>query len=83
MNVISLPERMGARDPLSQGGIPEVTEATIVCRFNDAEDVERALREHDVAAVILEPIPHNIGAVLPQPASSSGCASCATRTAPC
>ena len=28
---------------------------------------ERALTEHDVAAIILEPIPHNIGAVLPQP----------------
>src|SRR5262245_58163847 len=67
LNVISLPERVGSRDPLSQGGIPEVTEATIVCRFNDADDVERALREHDVAAIILEPIPHNIGAVLPQP----------------
>jgi glutamate-1-semialdehyde 2,1-aminomutase len=43
-----------------------VTEATIVCRFNDADDVERALTEHDVAAIILEPIPHNIGAVLPE-----------------
>ena len=29
--------------------------------------MERALSEHDVAAIILEPIPHNIGAVLPQP----------------
>src|SRR5919204_2844288 len=67
MNVISTAENIGRRDPLSQGGIPEVTEATIVCRFNDADDVERALRDHDVAAVILEPIPHNIGAVLPQP----------------
>jgi glutamate-1-semialdehyde 2,1-aminomutase len=67
MNVISLPENVGRRDPISQGGIPEVTEATIVCRFNDAEDVERALREQDVAAIILEPIPHNIGAVLPRP----------------
>src|SRR4051794_14732559 len=67
MNVISLPENVGRRDPLSQGVISEVTEATVVCRFNDADDVERALREHDVAAVILEPIPHNIGAVLPQP----------------
>jgi glutamate-1-semialdehyde 2,1-aminomutase len=43
-----------------------VTEATIVCRFNDADEVERALSEHDVAAIILEPIPHNIGAVLPE-----------------
>jgi glutamate-1-semialdehyde 2,1-aminomutase len=67
MNVISLPENVGRRDPISQGGIPEVTEATIVCRFNDAADVERALDEHDVAAIILEPIPHNIGAVLPKP----------------
>jgi glutamate-1-semialdehyde 2,1-aminomutase len=67
MNVISLPENVGRRDPISQGGIPEVTEATIVCRFNDAADVERALAEHDVAAIILEPIPHNIGAVLPKP----------------
>jgi glutamate-1-semialdehyde 2,1-aminomutase len=66
MNVISLPENVGRHDPLSKGVLPEVTEATIVCRFNDADDVERALSEHDVAAIILEPIPHNIGAVLPQ-----------------
>ena len=58
---------MGARDPLSQGILPEVLEATIVCPFNDADAVERALVEHDVAAIILEPIPHNIGCVLPQP----------------
>jgi len=66
MNVISLPENVGRHDPLSKGVLPEVTEATIVCRFNDAEEVERALDEHDVAAIILEPIPHNIGAVLPE-----------------
>jgi glutamate-1-semialdehyde 2,1-aminomutase len=67
MNVISLPENVGRRDPLSKGVLPEVTEATIVCRFNDAAEVERALGDHDVAAIILEPIPHNIGAVLPEP----------------
>jgi glutamate-1-semialdehyde 2,1-aminomutase len=67
MNVISLPENVGRKDPLSKGVLPEVIDATIVCRFNDADDVERALREHDVAAIILEPIPHNIGAVLPRP----------------
>ena len=67
MNVISLPENVGRKDPLSKGILPEVIDATIVCRFNDADDVERALAEHDVAAIILEPIPHNIGAVLPQP----------------
>ncbi|MBA3348749.1 MAG: aspartate aminotransferase family protein [Actinobacteria bacterium] len=67
MNVISPAERMGARDPLSQGILPEVLEATIVCPFNDAEAVERALTDHDVAAIIIEPIPHNIGCVLPKP----------------
>jgi len=67
MNVISLPENVGRRDPLSKGGLPEVTEATIVCRFNDADEVERALVDHDVAAIIVEPIPHNVGALLPQP----------------
>jgi glutamate-1-semialdehyde 2,1-aminomutase len=67
MNVISLPENVGKKDPLSKGVLPEVIDATIVCRFNDADDVERALSEHDVAAIILEPIPHNIGAVLPKP----------------
>ena len=67
MNVISLAENVGKKDPLSKGILPEVIDATIVCRFNDADDVERALTEHDVAAIILEPIPHNIGAVLPKP----------------
>ena len=67
MNVISPAERVGTKDPLSQGMFPEVLDATIVLPFNDADAVERALAEYDVAAVILEPIPHNIGAVLPVP----------------
>jgi len=69
MNVITPAERVGAKDPLSGGMLPEVVAATIVCPFNDADAVERALDEHDgdVAAIILEPIPHNIGAVLPLP----------------
>jgi glutamate-1-semialdehyde 2,1-aminomutase len=67
MNVISPAERVGGKDPLSQGILPEVLDATVVLPFNDADAVARALAEHDVAAVILEPIPHNIGAVLPRP----------------
>jgi glutamate-1-semialdehyde 2,1-aminomutase len=67
MNVISPAERVGGKDPMSQGILAEVLDATIVCRFNDADEVERALVEHDVAAIILEPIPHNIGCVLPKP----------------
>jgi glutamate-1-semialdehyde 2,1-aminomutase len=67
MNVISPPERVGEKDPLSAGILPEVLDATIVLPFNDADAVERVLAGHDVAAVILEPIPHNIGCVLPRP----------------
>jgi glutamate-1-semialdehyde 2,1-aminomutase len=44
-----------------------VLDATIVLPFNDADAVEQALTDYDVAAVILEPIPHNIGTVLPKP----------------
>ena len=32
MNVISPAERVGGKDPLSQGILPEVLDATIVCR---------------------------------------------------
>jgi len=67
MNVISPAERIGHKDPLSQGILPEVVDATIVLPFNDPAAVEEALSEHDVAAIVLEPIPHNIGAVLPAP----------------
>ncbi|MCS6817436.1 MAG: aspartate aminotransferase family protein [Blastocatellia bacterium] len=69
MNVISPVEKLGRRDLLSAGSLPEVANATLVCRFNDLDDVERTIRENrgEIAAVILEPIPHNIGCVLPKP----------------
>jgi glutamate-1-semialdehyde 2,1-aminomutase len=69
MNVISPADRIGQNDPLSQGILPEVLDATIVLPFNDADAVARAFetRPGQIAAVILEPIPHNIGAVLPKP----------------
>jgi glutamate-1-semialdehyde 2,1-aminomutase len=67
MNVITPPERIGAKDPLSLGMLPEAVANTIVLPFNDADAVREALRMHgeSVAAVIVEPIPHNIGCVLP------------------
>jgi glutamate-1-semialdehyde 2,1-aminomutase len=68
MNVISAADKVGKKDPLSGGILPEVLDATLVVPFNDATAVERALEEHpgDVAAIIVEPIPHNIGAVIPK-----------------
>lgn len=69
MNVISPADRVGQKDPLSAGILQAVIDATIVVPFNDAAAVEAALDENDgeVAAIILELIPHNVGALLPEP----------------
>ncbi|MCQ4214479.1 aspartate aminotransferase family protein [Streptomyces longispororuber] len=67
LNVISAPEKVGSRDPISTGILPEVLDATLVLPFNDSAAVRRAFAEHgsDIAAVIVEPVPHNVGALLP------------------
>jgi glutamate-1-semialdehyde 2,1-aminomutase len=44
------------------------TETTSVVEFNDAEGLERALNEGDIACVLTEPALTNIGIVLPRPA---------------
>lgn len=69
MNVISVPERVGKPDPLSAGMLPQAVENTIVLEFNRLAQVEQAVRanKNEVATIILEPIPHNIGCVLPKP----------------
>jgi glutamate-1-semialdehyde 2,1-aminomutase len=43
------------------------TETTAVVEFNDAEGLERALREEEIACVMTEPALTNIGIVLPEP----------------
>jgi len=68
MNVITPAERLGTRQPLSAGSLPEVIEQTLICTFNSLDDVEKTIAAHkgQIAAIILEPIPHNIGCVLPK-----------------
>jgi len=70
MNVISPAEKIGHKDPLSAGMTPQVVDDTLVLRFNDVEELTSVIEEqgHEIAAIILEPIPHNIGAVLPHDA---------------
>lgn len=67
MNVISAPDRIGVQDPLSTGILPEVIDATLVLPFNDIGAVRAAVAEHAgaIAAIILEPIPHNVGVIMP------------------
>lgn len=67
MNIISPPEKIGVKDPASAGMLPEAIENTLVLPFNDTEALENMVtaRGDEIAAIILEPIPHNIGCVLP------------------
>lgn len=69
MNVISAPDKIGKKDPLSKGMTPEVIDDTLVLPFNDIEEFAQTLQEQgdQIAGVILEPIPHNIGCVMPRP----------------
>lgn len=68
-NVISPVEKLGQKDPLSAGMLSQAIENTLVLPFNDAAAVAEVVRqyEQEIAAVILEPLPHNMGCVLPQP----------------
>jgi glutamate-1-semialdehyde 2,1-aminomutase len=54
--------------PASPGILPELTERTLVAPFNDLEATRRIAREHkdDLAAIIAEPIPMNMGFILPE-----------------
>jgi glutamate-1-semialdehyde 2,1-aminomutase len=49
-------------------GVPDaLARLTITAPFNDLDAVERALEEHDVAAVIIEPVVGNAGFIPPDP----------------
>jgi glutamate-1-semialdehyde 2,1-aminomutase len=67
-NMLSPAEMIGKRDPGSEGMLDEEIDSTLVCTFNDLEDVQQTVDGHrgQIAAIILEPIPHNIGCILPK-----------------
>jgi glutamate-1-semialdehyde 2,1-aminomutase len=67
MNVISAPSDVGRKDPLSAGMLPQAVEHTLVAPFNDLAAVSTILRQQgqEIAAVILEPLPHNMGCIFP------------------
>lgn len=69
MNVISAPDKMGKKDLLSKGMTQQVVDNTLVLPFNDIEEFAQTIQDQgdQIAAVILEPIPHNIGCVMPRP----------------
>jgi glutamate-1-semialdehyde 2,1-aminomutase len=54
--------------PASRGLLADLTERTLVAPFNDLEATRAIAREHakDLAAIITEPIPMNMGFVMPE-----------------
>ncbi len=54
--------------PASPGIPTEVSERTLIAPFNDLEATRKIAREHgdDLAAIIAEPIPMNMGFILPE-----------------
>src|ERR671922_1061565 len=73
-NVLSAPELVGRRDPHSEGMLEAAIDATLVCRFNDLDDVEAAFAANpeQIAAIIVEPIAHNSPGLLPRPGFLEG-----------
>jgi glutamate-1-semialdehyde 2,1-aminomutase len=54
---------------LSAGTLPATVRQTLVAEFNDLAGVEQLIEEHrgDIAAVIMEPVQHGVGCILPEP----------------
>lgn len=73
-NVLSRPEGVGRRDPHSAGMLEAAIDATLVCRYNDLDDVRATLEREaeDVAAIIVEPVAHNSPGLLPRPGFLEG-----------
>jgi glutamate-1-semialdehyde 2,1-aminomutase len=73
-NVISPPERAFGRDPLSAGILDGALDATLVAEFNDLESVRTLFEAHaeEIACLILEPVPQNVGCLMPDPGFLEG-----------
>ncbi len=67
-NVASPADKLYQRDPLSSGILDDALDSTLVAEFNDLESVKELYERYpdQIAAVILEPVPHNVGALLPE-----------------
>jgi glutamate-1-semialdehyde 2,1-aminomutase len=60
--------------PASKGIVEEAVKQTLIAPFNDLEAVETIMEKHgnEVAAIIVEPIPMNMGYILPKPGFLEG-----------
>jgi glutamate-1-semialdehyde 2,1-aminomutase len=58
--------------PASAGVTPGAARDTLVVTYNDLDAVGRIVQEHDVAAIIVEPVAANMGVVAPLPGYLEG-----------
>lgn len=65
MNGQSAAEKLDGYDPMSDGILFDAARHTVILPYNDADAVEHYLKANpgQVAAIIVEPIAHNMGAV--------------------
>jgi glutamate-1-semialdehyde 2,1-aminomutase len=69
-NALAPSLRDGMPDPDPQAGVfREATAATLVCRYNDIDSVNRVVGDHgdEIAAIFVEPYAHNTGGAAPLP----------------
>ena len=80
LNLSSPADKVGKLDPGSAGMLPAALENTLVCNYNRLDDVELALQRNrgEVAAIIVEPVAHNVGCILPCPGFLAGLRELAT-----
>lgn len=73
-NLVSPPERAFGRDPLSAGILDPALDATVIAEFNELDTVKALFAAHPerIAAVIVEPVAHNVGALPLDPSFLSG-----------
>ena len=66
MNNYSTADKMYKRNPGSKGMLEAAIDHTLICRFNDLENVQNTVKKNpdQIAAIIIEPIAHNLGAVV-------------------
>ncbi len=64
---VALEEGKARNRPGLVGEVRDITEATTVIEFNDADALEQALEGGDIALVLAEPVMTNCGMVLPEP----------------
>ena len=64
-NTYGKAENMYTRDLGSQGMLDSAVDETLICRYNDLEDVESKIKANpeQIACIIVEPVAHNLGCV--------------------